>query len=229
MKRLTLTLGLVSCALLACEESGDRPALTAPKARSQAVVTQARDPRPAPSAVRGPAAASSVHKAAPRQALCAGQLGDPGKPLSTSSLPTRAASGAPTLPDGPRVGQGAWTWLNFWAAWCVPCREEIPRLKRWAKELAASGRFRLSFISLDDDARQLMQFLEGQPEGGLRQSYWIEEGDQRQEWFAALALDPDPELPLHILVDPKGLARCVVNGAVEDGDLPALRKIVGAE
>ena len=39
-------------------------------------------------------------------------------------------------------------------------------------------------------------------------------------------MDPDPQLPAHILVDPKGSVRCVVDGAVEDADFPNVQKIV---
>jgi hypothetical protein len=89
------------------------------------------------------------------------------------------------------------------------------------------ARFELVFVSLDDDPRQLTQFLAKQPAGGLKRTYWIKEGSTREEWFGALAMDPDPELPAHVLVDPKGLARCIVNGAIEDTDFPAVQKIVG--
>ncbi len=122
------------------------------------------------------------------------------------------------------MGGGKWTWVNFWAAWCVPCREEIPRLKAWEQRLGA--RLRVEFVSIDDDQRQLEQFLNGQPSGGLRASFWLKEGKEREDWLLAAAVDPDPELPLHLLVDARGKVRCKVQGAVEDADFAAVQALV---
>ena len=37
----------------------------------------------------------------------------------------------------------------------------------------------------------------------------------------------DPDLPVHVLVDPKGQVRCVVRGAIEESDLASVKSIVG--
>lgn len=210
----------------ACEETADKNMPTAPKARSQAV--SETNPTPAPEAVTAVASAEAPPpKAARTQALCADQLAKTKKSLSKEDIDSEVAAGEAPLGRALPVGKGRWTWLNFWAAWCVPCREEIPRLKGWEAKLnSGSQRFDLVFVSMDDDARQLSQFLAKQPADGLKRTYWIKEGDAREKWFGALELDPDPELPTHILVDPQGFARCVVNGAVEDSDFPAIQSIV---
>jgi hypothetical protein len=61
-----------------------------------------------------------------------------------------------------------------------------------------------------------------QPPGGLRQTYWLREGQEREAWLIGAGLDPDPDLPAHLLVDPKGKVRCMVRGAIEDSDYAGL-------
>jgi thiol-disulfide isomerase/thioredoxin len=120
--------------------------------------------------------------------------------------------------------RGRWTWVNFWAAWCVPCKEELPLLFRWQKSLESDVRFR--FISLDDDERQLRDFLARETANGLTRTYWLPDGGVRQAWLEALKLTSEPELPLQLLIDPNGMLRCRVQGAVEPADLATLERIV---
>jgi thiol-disulfide isomerase/thioredoxin len=137
-----------------------------------------------------------------------------------------SASNARRLKENLTPESGSWTWVNFWAAWCAPCKEEIPRLVGWEKRLDQAGRrLRVIFVSLDDDERQLMQFLDGS--SSLRSTYWLKEGRQREDWMIAAGLDPDPELPVHLLVDPEGKIRCRVQGAVEDSDYESLARLLG--
>ncbi|HEY3256784.1 MAG TPA: TlpA disulfide reductase family protein [Polyangiaceae bacterium] len=153
---------------------------------------------------------------------------EPGRDLPRRSISRAQADGEKELPESLAVGAGKWTWINFWAAWCVPCKEEIPRLLAWSKQLTAQGKhFRVAFVSLDDDARQLETFLQSQPPTGLRSTYWLRDGEQRRRWLQDAAIDTDPELPAHLLVDPRGRLRCRVQGAVEDRDFARVATLVG--
>lgn len=209
--RLSTLTGLVA-ALAGCE---DKEAPVAPKSRAAAI------------AATTPATSASVASAAPSEApaephreLCAGQLEGKGRDLPAKAALSQAGR---ELPEAPEFS-GRWTWVNFWAAWCVPCREEIPRLSSWEQKL--SPKMSLVFISLDDDERQLQAFIEKQPSMGIKSTYWLRDGKEREEWLAGASLDTDPELPMHLLVDPTGKIRCVVRGAVEDADYERVQEIV---
>ena len=86
----------------------------------------------------------------------------------------------------------------------------------------------LVFLSLDDDERQLEQFLASQPEQGVRSTYWLREGHERDDWLAGIGLGKDPQLPAQLLVDPHGKVRCSVTGAVEDQDYAEIAAIVAS-
>ncbi len=210
--------------LLACEETKKEPTVT--RERSQAVAGPAGPAADAtqPTQVASSSSGSSAPKKA-RRALCGGKLSADGDPAPKKPVSRRAAAGEPEPPELKLTG--GYTWVNFWAAWCVPCREEIPRLLGWEKALSAQGKsFRVTFVSLDDDERQLQKFLGEQPKGGLRSTYWLVEGKQREEWLVAAGLSPDPELPVHLLLDAKGRIACRVQGAVEDADFPDLSALI---
>jgi thiol-disulfide isomerase/thioredoxin len=162
----------------------------------------------------------------PRPPLCEGQLSAKPQPFKPRAQPVqRSAPGGAELPADPlKATRGKWTWLNFWAAWCVPCKEELPILFSWQEELA--GLVAFTFVSMDDDERQLREFLEKQPESGLRQTQWLPDGAVRNAWLEALGLSDEPQLPFQVLLDPKGMVRCTVEGAVEAKDLASLEAIV---
>jgi thiol-disulfide isomerase/thioredoxin len=218
---------LAAAALLAvvgCDNS-DKPPVSAPQERSQIVAAKAGDASPKATAAEVVPAVASAAPKAPR-ALCAGQMSGPGRAVAKKAVSQSVASGEQPLPESLPLG-GGYTWVNFWAAWCKPCKEEIPRLVRFQQEVVkVSPGFKLAFVSLDDDERQLGAFLAEQSTSGLRRTWWLKEGKEREEWLKAAALESDPDLPFHLLFDPKGKLRCVVKGALEDGDLASLKSLV---
>jgi thiol-disulfide isomerase/thioredoxin len=144
--------------------------------------------------------------------------------MPTEKLGHAEAAGAPSLGDVLNVGDGRWTWINLWAAWCVPCKEEMPRLLQWQAKL--SSNLRMAFVSLDDDERQLLKFLEAQPATGVRASWWLPEGKGRENWMGAMRLKTEAQLPVQILVNPAGRVHCIIDGAVEDSDYAQVSGIV---
>ena len=221
---LTLACGLASLPLLGCDTVSEKDAPMATNERSQAITQKG------PATLSSPAtiAVATAKPAAPKKprSLCGGKLDDNGRAIPKNHVSRAAAKGVPALPEALSVGSGKWTWINFWAGWCVPCKEEIPRLLAFEKKLNAGGAaFRLAFVSNDDDERQLSDFLEHQPADGLRASYWLMDGKERESWLTAAGLK-DVALPYHLLVDPKGKIRCAFQDTIEDGDYAEISGIV---
>lgn len=209
---LTLALG-------ACEDDTKAPT----GKRSEAVAA----PKPSTSAsslvAKNTATGSNASSAPkPPRRLCLPPAAD-GRSLPAAKLDHVEAAGATPVADRVATGGGKWTWVNLWAAWCAPCREEIPRLQSFAKRFTAAGvPLQLEFVSLDDDERQARKFLGDQPATGLRASHWLPDGSARTAFLESAKLKADAALPIQVLVDPSGAIRCVIDGAVEETDYAQL-------
>ncbi len=215
--------------LSGCDDlSGKNPVPEPPTtSRSNAVLAPSGAATTPARATAASAAPSPPAAPAQPRKLCAGQTT---RPAPKGSIETAAVPGAQALPKPVPFGVGKWVWLNFWAAWCKPCKEEMPRLLAWQKKLAGEGvLLDLAFVSLDDDDRQLQRFLEEQPAAGVRASYWLPEGGGRSSWMAALGLKDPPDLPAHAFVAPSGQVSCVFQGAVEERDYPTLAALFGGK
>jgi thiol-disulfide isomerase/thioredoxin len=178
--------------------------------RSEAVVSSA-SADPSTSAI----ASASHAPATPKGPVCDTSA----RALPKSSIAfvdaTGGVSDKPTVPWASKRAQ----WISFFASWCGPCKEEIPRIRDFAKRLEHDGvPIDVTFVSIDDDLRQLSAFFAQQPEAGLKSSYWLKDGPMRATWMASLKLKSDPPLPEHAIFDAKSKLRCFVAGAVEDGD-----------
>lgn len=54
--------------------------------------------------------------------------------------------------------------VNFWATWCVPCREEMPSLERLRASLEGR-RFVVLAVNLAEPETRIRRFLESVPVG----------------------------------------------------------------
>lgn len=209
---------------IGCDAS-DKKTPIAPRSRSQAVMGPATQPL-SPSTTSVSPVLSAPHR--PRK-LCSHDAKVIGNKLVDEGLSARARAGLalPARDVSSRAGQ--WLWVNFWAAWCAPCKEEIPRLLAWERKLNAEGvDVKLVFISLDDDERQLDQYLANSAPNGLGATLWLREGKERAKWLESVGMDPDPELPAHLLVSPRGSVQCAIQGAVDDADYEQLKLALSA-
>jgi thiol-disulfide isomerase/thioredoxin len=218
-------LGLALLALAGCE---DRPSSTTSRRSDQVLATAATATGAlAPSSDPPPHMASPPSAPTRSHALCDGDGNAKGRSLPRGPASHVEATGAPRLDDSIPTANGQWTWVNFWAAWCGPCKEEMPRLLGWNSRLAKAGApIHLVFVSLDDDERQLSAFLDAQPADGVRATLWLPDGPSRASWLKSLRMGSAPELPQQALVAPSGRVRCFIDGAVEDGDFAEIAALV---
>ena len=223
--RRTAASALVLCAgALACD---DGKAPSPPQGRAEVVFASPTSKTAPPVASSAVATAHAPAKAPPKppRKLCEAEWSKPGRALPKVAFDARAAAGA-TPPDTKLETGGRFTWINFFAAWCGPCKEEIPRLRGWEQKLGASLRVR--FISLDDDERQLERFFGDQPPLGLKGALWLKPGATRDTFLDGLRLARGTSLPAHALVDSRGLVRCAFEGAVDDADFAHISSLVKA-
>jgi len=98
--------------------------------------------------------------------------------------------------------------VNFWATWCVPCREEMPSLQRLQQKLGGKG-FRVLAVNVGEGAARIRQFLERTP---VSLSI-VRDADSEvmKAWRVRM-------LPASFLVDRRGMLRYQIVGEADYDD-----------
>lgn len=125
-----------------------------------------------------------------------------GEPAPRSPLPRLSADGEASLADY----RGRWVLVNFWASWCVPCREEAPALERFQRRHGGAGFTVLGIDSRDlsEDGRDFVRRY------GLSYPHLRDGDGSAADDFGTTGV------PENFLVDPAGRVRLLVTGPVDE-------------
>ena len=104
--------------------------------------------------------------------------------------------------------RGKFVVLNFWATWCAPCVEEMPRLAK-LQELRGGDRFAVVAISLDikPDVKRLEGFLKRHKADGL--PLFIDRDGEIQSTI------PTNGLPTTMVIGPDGSMLHIFEGGAD--------------
>ncbi len=132
-------------------------------------------------------------------------LGKPAPPIESTTIDGQ--------PAGLSQLRGKWVVVNFFATWCVPCRQEHPDLVSFSQAHAASGDATVLGVVYSDNNQAVQEFRD--KEGGT----WPMVTDPK----GRIALDYGVSgVPESYLISPDGIVAAKLLGGVKSGDLDAL-------
>jgi thiol-disulfide isomerase/thioredoxin len=139
--------------------------------------------------------------------------------------------------DGSRfslaAARGQVVFVNFWATWCPPCREEMPSMLRLGQALAQRypGRFKMVAVSVDEDLAAVRDYFRAPPFSGVPAGLTIpHDPDQavtKAYYCTARGSCPDLKFPETYIVDKAGRLVAYVVGP-RDWDHPGARAFLEA-
>jgi thiol-disulfide isomerase/thioredoxin len=86
--------------------------------------------------------------------------------------------------------------LDFWATWCVPCKQEIPGFIELQKKYGGRG-LQIVGVSVDDSLKMAKEYATG-----MKMNYPVLLAEGKEDILKAY--DPIPSIPVSIIIDRDG-------------------------
>ncbi len=102
--------------------------------------------------------------------------------------------------------RGTVVFVNFWATWCQPCREEIPSIEKLYSTLKDNPGFRMVTILYRDDYDKAIAYLKGNK---YDFPVWTDSGERGARAYGVTGV------PETYIVDKKGILREKVIGPAD--------------
>ncbi|MQA13500.1 MAG: redoxin domain-containing protein [Pseudonocardiaceae bacterium] len=137
-----------------------------------------------------------------------------GQPAPTREVPYLEQPGAMSLADL----RGQVVVVNFWASWCVPCREEHPALVAAARDYRSAG---VTFVGVNyqDGRDSAVGFLDELGRGGPNYRYVTDPGSRLALDFGVFGV------PETYFIDRQGRIAAKITGA---SSYPVLARVLDA-
>jgi len=110
--------------------------------------------------------------------------------------------------DGSTIGLtdliGKYVLINYWATWCIPCKEELPILERIYQEYKSRGLVILSVDAIEQDTADKLQAVISQV--GMTFPTLLDQGNQFADSYQAIFF------PTSFFIDTTGVIRDITLG-----------------
>ena len=123
-----------------------------------------------------------------------------GEAAPSGDLPRLDGEGTGSVSDY----RGRWVLVNFWASWCVPCRQEAPVLEQFQRQ-HGGGTFTVLGIDSQDLSGDGMDFVRRY---GLSYPQLRDGNGETAHDFGTTGV------PENFLIDPRGKVRLLLRGPV---------------
>ncbi|MCC6542951.1 MAG: TlpA family protein disulfide reductase [Nitrospirae bacterium] len=136
--------------------------------------------------------------------------------IATNSWAIQVNNKAPefNLPDiyGKTVSlnslKGKVVYINFWASWCGPCKQEFPQLEKLAATYSGSGLFILA-INQDKTRSGMVEFLDKNPISSSNMKVLTD------PQFSVISSYGPRAMPTSFIIDKEGVVRYIHFGFSE--------------